>query len=74
MAQASGIGLAFQIEDDILDVGEEAEKTTFLTFLQIEEARERVRELTEDAVAALEPFANKDILTDLAYYLAGRDK
>lgn len=71
---ASGIGLAFQIEDDILDAGEESEKTTFLTFLQIEEARERVRELTEDAVAALEPFANKDILTDLAYYLAGRDK
>lgn len=70
---ASDIGLAFQIEDDILDDGEEDGKTTFLTFLSIEQAKKKVEELTEDALCALQAFENNEILSELAIYLAGRE-
>ncbi|MDO4622741.1 MAG: polyprenyl synthetase family protein [Eubacteriales bacterium] len=57
-------GLAFQIEDDILDVtgteeelgkpigsDEKNDKTTYVTLMGIEQAKEEVFRLTEDAVA-----------------------
>ncbi len=71
---ADAIGLAFQIEDDILDDGEEDGKTTFLTFLTVEQARARVKALTDEALAAIAPFENKEVLQALAVYLAGREK
>jgi len=71
---AESVGLAFQIEDDILDEGEEESKTTFLTFLTVPQARARVEELTEDAIASLNGFENTEILIALAEFLAGREK
>ena len=84
---ARSIGLAFQIVDDILDatssletlgknvgVDKDRNKTTFLSFMSIENAREYARELTDKAKAALSVFDDCGILSDLADYLLLREK
>ena len=73
--------------DDILDetsslellgknVGSDKErnKTTFLTFMSIESAREYACELTERAKTALSVFTDSELLCELADYLLMRDK
>ena len=82
---ASGIGLAFQVIDDILDVSatEEAmgkslsdadrNKTTFMTYYSIGEARKYATELTEKAISAISCYSGSEALTDLAVYLLERD-
>ncbi|OUQ59307.1 geranyl transferase [Flavonifractor sp. An112] len=85
---AERIGLAFQIQDDILDVvGDEAtlgkpvgsdaksEKNTFVTLKGVEECRHLVEKLTEEAVEALSIFGDEgDSLCWLARSLASREK
>ena len=85
---AERIGLAFQIQDDILDVvGDEAtlgkpvgsdaksEKNTFVTLKGLEECRHLVEKLTEEAVEALSIFGDEgDSLCWLARSLASREK
>lgn len=83
----SKLGLAFQIQDDILDiegdstqlgktVGKDAksEKSTFPSLIGIDACRERVRELTDEAVASLCVFQNNTFLRTLAEHLVGRHK
>ena len=69
---AKNIGLAFQITDDLLDDGEEEEKTTFLTFMTRKEAKEYAMALTEKAVKAISAIENNETLTALAYFLSDR--
>lgn len=69
---AESVGLAFQIEDDILDLGTEDNKTTFLTFLSVDEARSAVRELTDAAKKAVLPYDGDGILSAFADRLAVR--
>ncbi len=82
---AERIGLAFQIVDDILDrissgevlgksIGSDAEnnKTTFLTFMSIEDAKEYASRLTEEAKEAIKNFGDSGILLELADYLLVR--
>ncbi|MBR7142984.1 MAG: polyprenyl synthetase family protein [Clostridia bacterium] len=86
-AYAKGIGLTFQIIDDILDVtssteelgkpvGSDAEnqKTTFVTLLGVEEARRQAQMHTEAAVEALQAFGGDEFLETLAYSLLNRKK
>ena len=82
------VGLAFQIQDDILDVtstmeelgkpvfsDEKNHKTTYVTLLGAEEAARRVQSLTEDAVRLLETLpGEKGFLSQLLLYLALRKK
>ncbi len=83
----SKIGLAFQIEDDILDVtgtleklgksaGSDAanNKITYLSFVSMEEARRQVVKLTDEATEDLNIFGDKSVrLIELAKYLTSRD-
>ncbi|MBO4941524.1 MAG: polyprenyl synthetase family protein [Clostridia bacterium] len=83
---AEKLGLAFQIQDDILDcegdesvlgkpIGSDAEneKTTYVTLLGIETAREKASALTSEAVMALDVFGDKgNFLKELAQRLMGR--
>ena len=85
---ASGIGLAFQIQDDILDVTSTAEelgkpihsdeknhKTTYVTLMGIEKASQQVAELSEEAVKLLEGLNKKnEFLFTLVNELVGRRK
>ena len=84
---ARAIGLAFQIVDDILDatsslellgknvgVDKERNKTTFLSFMTVDKAREYASELTNKAKAALSAFDDGELLCELADYLLTREK
>ncbi|MEE0059378.1 MAG: farnesyl diphosphate synthase [Acutalibacteraceae bacterium] len=81
------IGLAFQIQDDILDetadesklgkpVGSDKEnnKSTYVSLLGLEKCKELVAELTQKAIDSLEYFSNDSTqLKQLALSLANRD-
>ncbi|SDH78626.1 geranylgeranyl diphosphate synthase, type II [Pseudobutyrivibrio sp. 49] len=85
---AKKIGLAFQIQDDILDIiGDEAtlgkpigsdernEKCTFVTFAGIEKSKEEVKRLTDEALEELNSLPQKnEFLNELLKYLVYRDK
>lgn len=85
---ARNVGLAFQIQDDILDVtstmeilgkpigsDERNEKTTYVTFEGIEKSREDVRILIQRASAAMDSLVVKnEFLNGLLEYLIYREK
>ena len=85
---AGKVGLAFQIQDDILDVtsttellgkpvhsDEKNEKTTYVTWKGIEKAHEDVERLTQEAVDLLRKFpAKDDFLEELLKSLVYREK
>lgn len=80
------IGLAFQIQDDILDVtssdeelgkpvgsDEENSKSTYVSLLGIDECKKLVSELTQKAIKSLSEFnADASSLADFANKLANR--
>ena len=84
---ARKLGLAFQVRDDLLDVvGDEAEfgkpigsdlangKSTFAALKGVAACEAWVDELTQEAIAYLNPFPGKEYLCGLARVLAGRTK
>ncbi len=85
---AKNIGLAFQIQDDILDVTSTAEelgkpihsdeknhKTTYVTLMGIGKASQQVKALSDEAVALLEGLNKKnEFLFTLLKELVGRRK
>ncbi len=87
--QASGkVGLAFQIQDDILDVtstmevlgkpigsDEKNHKVTYVTYEGIEKAKDDVKALSTEAIKLVESLSGKnEFLTELLSYLIARDK
>ena len=80
---AAGLGLAFQIRDDMLDVigtqaelgkatGVDAEKNTFGWLYGLERCEELVRKYTDYAISALSAFENTEYITALAKSLTDR--
>lgn len=80
---AAGLGLAFQIRDDMLDVigtkeemgkgvGTDETKNTFVRLYGLEKCEELVRRYTDYAISALDVFEEKDYLQDLAKSLTDR--
>ncbi len=70
---AENIGLAFQIEDDILDLGTEDNKTTFLSFMTVDEAKAKIDELTDEAISVISKYEGSETLTEFARYLSSRE-
>ena len=81
---AAGLGLAFQIRDDMLDVigeqeklgkqtGMDTHKNTYARLLSLDECQSRVDKLTDHAVGGLEAFADHGFLEALARMLVARD-
>ncbi|CAK4814607.1 unnamed protein product [Aphanomyces euteiches] len=83
------IGLAFQIQDDILDIigdedklgkpvksDEKQQKVTYPYLLGIAASQEKVRQITEEAKSAIASagFAHSERLLQLADYLMVRDR
>ena len=82
----SAIGLAFQIQDDILDVESSTEqlgkqqgsdatnnKSTYTSILGLEQAREQAAELYQQSMASLELFAERaEPLRQLASFIVNR--
>lgn len=85
---ASLVGLAFQVQDDILDVistqeelgkpihsDEKNEKTTYVTLLGIDDAKKVVEEKSEEAISLLQTLPNENpYLEELLIELIHRKK
>jgi len=80
---AAGLGLAFQIRDDMLDVigtqeemgkgvGTDEKKNTFVRLYGLEKCEELVQKYTNYALDALSVFNNTDYITALAHNLIER--
>ena len=81
------VGIAFQVIDDVLDVtADETQlgkntgsdvghnKTTFLTYYDVDGAKAYAAELTAEAVSAVSRIEHSELLTDFACYLLERKK
>lgn len=85
---AKGIGIAFQIQDDILDVtsttevlgkpvlsDEKNDKTTYVTLIGLDKAKERVEKISMEAITILRQFKAEDaFLEELLISLIHREK
>jgi farnesyl diphosphate synthase/geranylgeranyl diphosphate synthase type II len=84
---ADAIGLAFQIQDDILDVTADTDtlgkqqgadaannKPTYVSLLGLEQAQQQARQLYVEAIEALKIFEDSALLSALADYIVARKK
>lgn len=80
---AAGLGLAFQIRDDMLDVigtqselgkaiGVDGEKNTFVRLYGLEKCEELVKKYTDYAISALSVFEDTEYIIALAHSLTIR--
>jgi farnesyl diphosphate synthase len=84
---ATALGLAFQIADDILDIEGDAQKVgkalrkdanagkaTFVSLLGLEPAKQRARDLVDEACSALTPYGDEgETLKQTARFVIARD-
>ena len=81
------VGVAFQIQDDILDVtstqemlgkpvfsDEKNNKTTYVTLYGMDKAKEDVRTLSENGIDIITKYGDNDFLVSLVLKLLNREK
>lgn len=81
------VGVAFQIQDDILDVtstqemlgkpvfsDEKNNKTTYVTLYGMDKAKEDVRTLSENSIDIIKKYGDNDFLVSLVLKLINREK
>ena len=81
------VGVAFQIQDDILDVtstqemlgkpvfsDEKNNKTTYVTLYGMDKAKEDVRTLSENGIDIIKKYGDNDFLVSLVLKLINREK
>ena len=86
-AFAQKIGLVFQIIDDILDMtstdeelgknigsDKDSNKTTFMSFFTVDEARDYAASLTDEAITSIKDHEGAERLMELAGFLCDRKK
>ena len=82
---AAGLGMAFQIRDDMLDVigsqeelgkavGTDTQKNTFVRLFGLEKCEQMVQDYTQLAIDALDAFHDHEFLKELALQLTSRSK
>lgn len=84
---AEAIGLAFQIQDDILDVTAQthvlgkqqgadaaANKPTYVSLLGLDGARRKMQDALETALSALSNLPHYQVLAELAHFIVQRDR
>lgn len=84
---ARAIGLAFQIQDDILDVTAQTQvlgkqqgadaannKPTYVSLLGLDEAKRKAQALLNEANSALVELPKGEVLAAIAHYIVGRAK
>ena len=80
---AAGLGMAFQIRDDMLDVigsqeelgkavGTDTQKNTFVRLFGLEKCEQMVQDYTQLAIDALDAFQDHEFLKELALQLTSR--
>ncbi|MGB1310423.1 MAG: polyprenyl synthetase family protein [Leucothrix sp.] len=88
MSYANAVGLAFQVQDDILDVESDTEtlgkpqgadiaanKPTYPALLGMAGAKQKLDELYQEAVSALDKLGTKaELLHNIAQYIVNRNK
>ena len=73
VSYAKGIGLAFQIVDDILDYEEGERKiNSFMSFMSVDEAKKYALDISEKAIKSIEKYDIDGTLCELARYLCER--
>jgi geranylgeranyl pyrophosphate synthase len=83
---ADAVGLAFQVQDDILDVTADTQtlgkqqgadaannKPTYVSLLGLDGAREKAQQLLNTALAALRILPEPDLLAAIAHYIVARE-
>lgn len=85
-AYAKNLGLAFQIQDDLLDFfgeektmgkpkGKDIKKTTFLNAIGIEESKKAINALIQASIDSLKPLKEKaELLKEFSIYVRERKK
>ena len=81
----SKLGLAFQVKDDLLDVegsfetlgkatGADQQKSTFISILGVEESKQYLKRLIEEAGLSIENIGDSELLCWISNFVMNREK